>query len=395
MLAMSVCPQCGRPLPEGATSCACSQPSATPPSYLSAPPSYSSASGNDDANVKLPYRPEIILALSLFSFVCCGVFTAIPAAVMGGRTVKFIDREAPRHPGRGLAKAGQILGIVGTITGIFVCLPVSAAIIFPVLAQARLAKKKTDLLKEGVAITRGLALYSEDYDDRLPLGSQWSEGTLIVPYAAPKVRINDFVYTFSGNVPVTAVPMPGQTPLGHLPGALIQYNRSDVVSLADWHTKWMSHEAADRLVENNLANEVHRIWRTTIKDADGAATDLLMDLRSADTYENTYLVKLDKTGRMKLRITAKGPYSMSGRNVTIEPASQFKMELAMDTQWVPIDEHSSSKELRTVYKEERKEASHGMQFDIESISGKQLVIQDASEKTVFSEYLDRAGASKH
>lgn len=208
---------------------------------------------SEDANVKLPHRPEVILGLGVLGLMC-GIFTGIPAAIMGGRTVRFIDQAAPHHPGRGLAKAGQILGIISTITGIFVCLPATAAIIIPVFAQARLAKKKTDLLKHGADISLGLQRYIGDHDARLPLQSQWKGGAPIKPYLEPKVDSRDFVYTFSGKTLVTDLRRPSMTPLGHLPGTLVGYNRQDVVVFADGHTSWVNHNLAEKL-ENNKALE--------------------------------------------------------------------------------------------------------------------------------------------
>jgi hypothetical protein len=62
-----------------------------------------------------PRRGVLILVLGILSFVLCGVFTAIPAWIMGGRDLKEMDAGTMDPAGHGLTNAGRILGMIGTI----------------------------------------------------------------------------------------------------------------------------------------------------------------------------------------------------------------------------------------------------------------------------------------
>ena len=65
-----------------------------------------------------PHRGTLILVLGILGLILCGVFTAIPAWIMGSGDLKQIDAGTMDPAGRGLTNAGRILGIIGTILGI-------------------------------------------------------------------------------------------------------------------------------------------------------------------------------------------------------------------------------------------------------------------------------------
>ena len=65
-----------------------------------------------------PHRGVLILVLGILGLVLCGVFTAIPAWIMGSGDLKQIDAGTMDPTGRGLTNAGRILGIIGTVLGI-------------------------------------------------------------------------------------------------------------------------------------------------------------------------------------------------------------------------------------------------------------------------------------
>ncbi|WP_207792648.1 hypothetical protein [Nocardioides acrostichi] len=56
-----------------------------------------------------------ILVLGILGLVLCGPFTAIPAWVKGNRVLREIDSSKAQHTNRGLVKAGQVMGIIGTV----------------------------------------------------------------------------------------------------------------------------------------------------------------------------------------------------------------------------------------------------------------------------------------
>lgn len=55
-----------------------------------------------------------ILVLGILSLVCCGLFTGIPAIVMGKKALNEIDAARGAIGGRSTVKAGWICGIIGT-----------------------------------------------------------------------------------------------------------------------------------------------------------------------------------------------------------------------------------------------------------------------------------------
>jgi Domain of unknown function (DUF4190) len=59
-------------------------------------------------------RGTLILVLGILSIVCCGLFTGIPAIVMGKNAMAEIDAAPGRYGNRGTIKAGFICGIIGT-----------------------------------------------------------------------------------------------------------------------------------------------------------------------------------------------------------------------------------------------------------------------------------------
>jgi hypothetical protein len=54
------------------------------------------------------------LVLGILSLVCCGLFTGIPAIVMGRRAAADIRYHPQSYSGLGLARAGFWTGLIGT-----------------------------------------------------------------------------------------------------------------------------------------------------------------------------------------------------------------------------------------------------------------------------------------
>jgi hypothetical protein len=65
-----------------------------------------------------PHRGTLILVLGILGLVVCGVFTAIPAWIMGSNDLKEMDAGTMDPSGRGPTKAGKICGIIGVILSI-------------------------------------------------------------------------------------------------------------------------------------------------------------------------------------------------------------------------------------------------------------------------------------
>lgn len=83
------------------------------PAYGSAQEAYAGAGG-----VQQHARGTLILVLGILSIPCCGLFTGIPAVIMGRNALQEIDSSGAQYSNRGLINAGYICGIIGTVLSI-------------------------------------------------------------------------------------------------------------------------------------------------------------------------------------------------------------------------------------------------------------------------------------
>ena len=83
-----------------------------------------------------PHRGVLILVLGILSLVGCGIFTAIPAWIMGSGDLKEIDAGAMDPAGRGMTQAGKILGMIAVILTILGVVVVIALMALGLLAGA-------------------------------------------------------------------------------------------------------------------------------------------------------------------------------------------------------------------------------------------------------------------
>jgi len=64
-----------------------------------------------------PHRGVLILVLGILGLLMCGIFTGIPAWVMGSSDLKDMAAGTMDPSGRGTTQAGKILGMIATILG--------------------------------------------------------------------------------------------------------------------------------------------------------------------------------------------------------------------------------------------------------------------------------------
>jgi hypothetical protein len=76
-----------------------------------------------------PHRGVLILVLGILGLVGCGIFTAIPAWVMGSGDLKAMAAGTMDPSGRSMTNAGRICGMVSTILSI-----IAVAIVIVLLA---------------------------------------------------------------------------------------------------------------------------------------------------------------------------------------------------------------------------------------------------------------------
>ena len=82
-------------------------PPPQPPQYGAPPPA-----GGMPANHP---RGTTVLILGILSLVCCGIFTGIPAIIMGRGALSEIDANPTAYGNRGTVFAGYLCGIIGTV----------------------------------------------------------------------------------------------------------------------------------------------------------------------------------------------------------------------------------------------------------------------------------------
>jgi hypothetical protein len=59
-------------------------------------------------------QAKTVLILGILTFVLCGIFTAVPAWVIGARVTREIAEQPHVYSGESEAKAGMWMGIIGT-----------------------------------------------------------------------------------------------------------------------------------------------------------------------------------------------------------------------------------------------------------------------------------------
>lgn len=82
-----------------------------PPGFPAAPGGYGPPPGN---NPKAVWA----LVLGILSITCCGFFTGIAAIVLGSSAKKEIAASGGRQSGEGMATAGFVTGIIGSVLGV-------------------------------------------------------------------------------------------------------------------------------------------------------------------------------------------------------------------------------------------------------------------------------------
>jgi len=89
-----------------------SDPPPPPPQYGAPQPPYGGAPAPNHP------RATLILILGILSIPCCGLFTGIPAIILGRTALSEIDANPGQYGGRGQVNAGYICGIVGTVLSV-------------------------------------------------------------------------------------------------------------------------------------------------------------------------------------------------------------------------------------------------------------------------------------
>ncbi|MGH2574843.1 MAG: DUF4190 domain-containing protein, partial [Ignavibacteria bacterium] len=97
-----------------------------PPSGAPPPPPPSSVQGNQASS-----RAIWALVLGILAWVMCGIFTAIPAWIMGKKEINEIDAGRAPQAGKTMAQIGMWLGIISTI--LYILIGIAAFIYFVII----------------------------------------------------------------------------------------------------------------------------------------------------------------------------------------------------------------------------------------------------------------------
>jgi prepilin-type processing-associated H-X9-DG protein len=173
-----LCPRCRKRNPAGTARCQfCGAAMAAPWGAGAAVPA--AAPPPDTANERTSGLAIASLVLGLLGLFSFGL-GALVGLVLGIVGLRQIGQSEGRVQGQGLAIAGIVVsGLV--LVMMFVFLPITAAILFPVFAQAREKARASVCMSHVKQLGAAMMLYSEDYEGRWPRKENWCDGVL--PYA--------------------------------------------------------------------------------------------------------------------------------------------------------------------------------------------------------------------
>jgi len=84
-------------------------------SYSEPPPPPAYGAGQPSGAPTSHPRGTTVLILGILSLICCGIFTGIPAIIMGRSALREIDAQPGAYSNRGTVNAGYICGLIGTV----------------------------------------------------------------------------------------------------------------------------------------------------------------------------------------------------------------------------------------------------------------------------------------
>lgn len=82
----------------------------------------------------LPHRGTLILVLGILSLTLCGLFTGIPAVIMGNNDLKEMDAGRMDPDGRSTTNIGKILGLINLGLTVLVMIGYCGLFIFAMAA---------------------------------------------------------------------------------------------------------------------------------------------------------------------------------------------------------------------------------------------------------------------
>lgn len=177
---MILCPRCQKRNPDGVASCQfCGS------AMIGAAPA-----GGRPGTPGATYKPPLggpsrtsrmagaSLGLGILGLLTAGL-TALIGLILGIVGLRQIDGSGGTIQGRGTAVAGIVVSAL-VLTMMFFLIPIMAAILFPIFAQAREQARAAGCMSNMRQVGLATMMYAQDYDGRLPRANNWCDG--VFPY---------------------------------------------------------------------------------------------------------------------------------------------------------------------------------------------------------------------
>ena len=108
--------------------------------------------------------------LGVLGFLCFPIIGPVIGLVLGLMAISQISRSGGTVSGSGIAIAGTIVSGIGVLL-----VPIMAAILFPVFAQAREKARQTSCMSNEKQLALGVLMYTADFDERMPVKQTWAD----------------------------------------------------------------------------------------------------------------------------------------------------------------------------------------------------------------------------
>lgn len=82
------------------------------------------------APVRSSGKATASLVCGILGLILCGIFTAIPAIILGGQAIREIDASGGAISGRGQASAGRVLGFISVALTVIVVIIWLVVVVF-------------------------------------------------------------------------------------------------------------------------------------------------------------------------------------------------------------------------------------------------------------------------
>lgn len=158
-----LCPKCGAVNSDDAIQC--SNCGSALRAEVAEPPS---------ASTEPPRTSGMAIASLVLSLLGCLGLPALIAIVLGAVALRQINTSNGRLTGSGFAVAGMVIGAVMLILS-FIIGAMMAAVMFPMFARAREKALALSCQSNIKQICLGILMYSQDYDEKFPLATNWED----------------------------------------------------------------------------------------------------------------------------------------------------------------------------------------------------------------------------